>query len=174
MIKKILLGFIAIIALLVVVFFAIGLMFPTLTTETGVTINKPRDVVWQYFTDQSKLKDWLPNVKSIENISGEPMTAGSKFKITFEENGDRIVMTETMTEVKENEVFAFTLENDVITANDRLTFIDKGDKTEVVENNTFTGGNIFWRSLFAVMKSNFEKKSAENYQKLKTNIENIK
>jgi uncharacterized protein YndB with AHSA1/START domain len=174
MLKKIILSFIAILALLVVVFFAIGLMFPTLTTEIRVTINKPREVVWQYFTDQSKLKDWLPNVKSIENISGEPMTAGSKFKITFEENGDEIVMTETMTEVKEKEVFAFTLENNVITANDRLTFIDNGDKTEVVENNTFTGGNIFWRSLFAVMKSNFEKKSAENYQKLKTNIENIK
>lgn len=154
-------------------FYALGLIFPTLSTETRVTINKPRAEVWKYFTDQSKLKDWLPNVKSIENISGEPMTTGSKFKITFEENGE-IVMTETMTEVKEPEVFAFVLENEVITANDRITFIDKGDKTEVVENNTFSGGNIFWRSLFVVMKSTFEKKSAENYQKLKNNIENQK
>lgn len=174
MIKKILLGLVGIVLLLVVGFLAIGFIYPTLTTETRVTINKPRTVVWKYFTDQNTLKEWLPNVKSIENISGEPMTAGSKFKMTFEENGSEIVMTETMTEVKENEVFAFILENEVMKANDRITFIDKGDKTEIVENNTFEGGNIFWRSLFALMKSGFEKNSAESYQRLKTNIENIK
>jgi uncharacterized protein YndB with AHSA1/START domain len=173
MIKKILLGFLGIILLLVICFLALGFMYPTLTTETRLTINKPRDVVWQYFTNQNTLKDWLPNVKSIENISGEPMTAGSKFKMTFDDNGGEIVMTETMTEVKAPEIFAFTLENNVITAHDRITFIDKGDKTDVVENNTFSGGNVFWRSLFALMKSNFEKKAAENYQRLKTNVEKI-
>lgn len=173
MIKKLLFGLLGIILLMVIGFFAVGLIYPTLTTETRVTINKPRSVVWKYFTDQSKLKEWLPNVKSIENISGEPMTAGSKFKMTFDEDGREIVMTETMTEVKENEVFAFTLENEVITANDRIIFIDKGDKTEVVETDTFSGGNLFWRSLFALMKSNFEKNSAESYQRLKTNIEKI-
>jgi carbon monoxide dehydrogenase subunit G len=173
MIKKILLGLIAIIALLIVGFIAIGFIYPTLTSETRVTINKPRDVVWKYFIDQKNLKDWLPNVKSFEKISGEPMTAGSKFKMTFDEDGREIVMTETMTEVKDKEVFAFVLENEVMTANARITFIDKGDKTEVVENNTFSGGNFFWRSLFALMQSGLEKNSAAAYEKLKANIEKI-
>ncbi len=173
MIKKILLGLLGILVILVVGFFAIGFIFPKLTTETRVTINKPRKTVWKYFTDQNTLKEWLPNVKNIEKISGEPMTAGSKFKMTFEEDGSEIVMTETMTEVKENEVFAFILENEVMKANNRITFVDIGDKTEVIENNTLEGGNIFWRSLFAIMKSGFEKNSGDSYQRLKTNIEKL-
>ncbi len=174
MIKKILLALVGIISLLVVSFFALGLLFPTLTSETRVTINKPRDVVWAYFVDQKNLSNWLPNVKSIENISGEPLTSGSKFKMTFEEDGREIVMTETMTEVKEKEVFAFILENDVMKANARITFIDKGNQTEVIENNTFEGGNIFWKSLFVVLKSSFKQNSQAAYDKLKANIENSK
>jgi ligand-binding SRPBCC domain-containing protein len=174
MIKKILLSLLGLILLLVIGFFALGFSYPTLTSETRVTINKPRDVVWAYFVDQKNLSNWLPKVKSIENISGEPMTAGSKFKMTFEEDGREIVMTETMTEVKDKEVFAFILENEIMKANARLTFIDKGDSTEVVENNTFEGGNIFWKSLFVLMKSSMAKNSAEAYNKLKTNVENIK
>ncbi len=149
-------------------------MYPTLTSETRVTINKPREVVWAYFVDQKNLSNWLPNVKSIENISGEPMTAGSKFKITFEEDGREIVMTETMTEVKEKEVFGFILENEVMKANARISFIDKGNQTEVVENNTFEGGNIFWKSLFVLMKSSIAGNSQKAYDKLKAHIENIK
>jgi ligand-binding SRPBCC domain-containing protein len=171
---RLIFGLIGIIVFLFGAFLCLGFLYPILTSEARVTINKPRDVVWAYFINQKNLKDWLPNVKSIENISGEPMTAGSKFKMTFEENGREIVMTETMTEVKEKEVFAFILENEVIKANDRITFIDKGNQTEVVENNTFEGGNIFWKSLFALMKSSFQKNSQASYDRLKTNIENIK
>jgi uncharacterized protein YndB with AHSA1/START domain len=174
MIKKILLGLVGIILFLVAGFFAIGLLNPSLSQETRVEINKPRAIVWAYFTDQSKMKEWMANVKTIERISGEPLTSGSKFKMIFEENGDEIVMTETMTEVKENEAFAFILENEVMHAEDKITFIDKGDKTELVENNTFVGGNLFWRSLFAVMKSGFSKNSKKTYERLKANIENIK
>lgn len=169
--KKLLLGLFGTVILLVVVFLSFGFLYPTQMTETRVTINKPREAVWAYFTDQSKLKDWLPNVKSIENMSGEPMTKGSKFRMTFVENGREIVMTETMTEVKSNEVFAFVLENEVITANVKVMFTGNGDKTDVTEQNTFVGGNLFWRSLFAVMKASFQKQAMENYQKLKTNIE---
>ena len=174
MIKKILLALVGIIVLVIAGFFALGLLFPTLNSETRVTINKPRDVVWAYFVDQKNLSNWLPNVKSIENISGEPMTAGSKFKITFEEDGREIVMTETMTEVKEKEVFGFILENEVMKANARISFIDKGNQTEVVENNTFEGGNIFWKSLFVLMKSSIAGNSQKAYDKLKAHIENIK
>ena len=174
MIKKLLLALLGIIVLLAVCFLAIGWLNPSLAMETRVEINKPRSVVWKYFVGQNNLKEWLPNVKSIENIRGEPMTAGSKFKMTFEENGSEIVMTETMTEVKENEVFAFVLENEVIRADERITFIDKGDKTELVENSTLVGGNIVWRALFALSKFSFQANSAAAYQKLKTNVENLK
>ncbi len=164
---------VGIVALLVICFLAIGFFNPSVSMETRVEVNKPVGVVWAYFIDQNKMKEWLPNVKSIEPISGEPNTVGSKWKMVFEEGGSEFVMTETMTEFKENEVFAFVLENEVIRADDRITFIDKGDKTEIVENNTFVGGNIFWRSLFALTKSNCQKNSLETYQKLKTNIENL-
>lgn len=171
MVKKILLGLLGLVVLLVAVFFAFGILNPSLSTETRVEIDKPRDVVWKYFTDESKMKEWMPNLKSIEPISGKPLTAGSKFRIVFEEDGTEIVMIETMKEVIKEEVFAFVLENEMINADVRIEFLDKGEKTELVEKNTFIGGNLFWRSLFAITKSNFEQNSAEIYNRLKTNIE---
>lgn len=171
MIKKILLGLVLFVGLVVVIFFAFGFFKPIITVETITLVNKPRNVAWKYFIDESKLKEWMTNIKSIEKISGEPNKVGSKFKMTFEENGDEIVMTETMTEFRDNEVFGFTLENEVISDDVRITFTDRGDKTEIVQTDKLTGGNIFWRSLFAILESTFHKNTAETYEKLKARIE---
>lgn len=173
MLKKIAIGIVVSVLLVAAAFFAIGFIWPTFTVETRVTINKPRDVVWKYFTDSSRQKEWMTNLASIEPLEGPPLTKGSKFRLTFEEDGSRIVMTETMTEVVENEVFAFVLENDVIHAEDRIVLIDRGDKTEIVETDVITGGNPMWRSLFIIMKPTFQTKSAAIYSRLKTNVEKL-
>ncbi len=171
MIKKILLGLVLFVGLLVVIFFAFGFFKPSINVETKILVNKPRSVAWKYFIDESKLKEWMTNIKSIEKISGEPNKVGSKFRMTFEENGDEIVMPETMTEFRDNEVFGFTLENEVINDDVRITFIDRGDKTEIVQTDKLNGGNIFWRSLFAILESTFHKNTVETYEKLKVGIE---
>ena len=159
MLKKILLGLLALIVLCAVVFFAPGVLSGDLTNETRVLVEKDRAHVWEKFEDESKMGEWMPNFKSIETIEKKEGRVGSKFKIVFDNEGEDIEMIETMTAYKEGESFSFTIENEVIHSEIDIELIDKGLTTEVVQNEKFRGQNIFWHSLFYWLKSTFTENS---------------
>jgi uncharacterized membrane protein len=173
MIKKILLALIALILLLFVVFFTVGLLNPSLSYQTTVEINKPLDVSWSYFNDEKNMKDWLPNFISIEKLSGNPNEIGSKFKMTFIENGEEMALIETMTDFKAKEIFAFTLENEFLTNNVKVKFSELNGKTILTQEENVKGAYIFWHSMFTMMKSYFSGATKTTLEKLKGNIENI-
>lgn len=172
-IKRLLIGAAVLVVLLTVAFFSIGLIYPKIQSRTQVEINKPADVVWAYFADESKMSEWLEGFKKIELISGNRNEVGSKYRMTFDSNGSEIVMTETVTEFNAPYVFAFKLENEVITDDVRMTFTEMGGKTTVVQEDNIVGGNIFWRSLFALTQSSLKGNVQKALDKLKTNVEQI-
>ncbi len=167
MIKKILLGIILLIAVAALVFFAPGVMSGDLENETRITINRPRDEVWTKFQDESKMGEWLEGFKSIEPIEGPPRTVGSKFKLTFVNDGQEIVMTETMTAYKEGEHFAFNLANDVMYSDIDIKLIDKGPETELIQKEKYHGQNVFWHALFFWMKTSMANHSEQNMVRFK-------
>jgi hypothetical protein len=57
LIKKILLGLLLLILIIVAGFVAIGFIVPNIRYTTTAVINKPRDFVWTILTDKSKTKD---------------------------------------------------------------------------------------------------------------------
>ena len=172
--KKILLGLLGLIVLLVVGFFALGLIYPTVSYQTKIEINKPLDVSWNYFAEPKNMKDWMLNFKSIETISGEPNTVGSKYKISFGDGGNEIVFIETMTEYKPKETVAFKLEHTMMTDDIKMKFSEENGKTILIQDDSIAGSNIFWRSLSVLMKSSFSDSAKTNLTNLKTQIENIK
>lgn len=167
MIKKLLLGLILLVFFAALVFFAPGIFSGDLENETRVTVDKPRDHVWKKFDDESKMGEWLKGFKSIESIEGDPKTVGSKFKLTFENDGQEFVMMETMTAYDEGEHFAFNLENEAMYSEVDIRLIDKGLVTEVVQKEKFHGQNVFWHSLFFWLKSTFTENSRENMESFK-------
>ncbi len=167
MIKKILLAIVALVVLAVAVFFAPGLFVGDLTNETRLVINKPRDEVWDKFQDDSKMGEWLKNFKSIETVEGKPRTVGSKHRITFDMDGEEIVMMQTMTAFNKGESFAFKLENETMYSEIDVRLNDKGLVTELVQKEKYHGQNVLWHSMFYWLKSWLAENSRENMENFK-------
>lgn len=61
-----------------------------------IMLNAPRSDVWAAFSRLENLKKWQPTLTSIEHLSGTPGEHGAKSRLTYEENGHKIEMTETV------------------------------------------------------------------------------
>lgn len=63
----------------------------------SIDIHKPLDFVIQTFDDPENLKRWMVGLQSFEPISGTPGQPGAKSKLTFDMNGRKMEMVETIT-----------------------------------------------------------------------------
>ncbi len=174
MIKKALLILLSIIVLGVIVFLLVGYFNPSLDYETRITIDRPRQDVWRLFNDETKMGEWLKGFKSIETISGERNTVGSKYKLRFSQDGRDFEMIEEMKEFRPPEAFGFRLSSDFFSDEVRVVFIDKGDKTEVVQSDHVVGNNILCKSLLYWMKSHISTEARSSMENLKKYIESTK
>lgn len=169
--KKIILYLFVFIILLVALFFILGFANPTLSYQTSVEVNKPRDQAWKLFMDETKTGEWIEGFKSFETVSGAPGKEGSVFRMTIVKDGQEFVMTETNTTVREPEQYSFTLENDVLTNVVDVRLAESSGKTTITSDEKITGKNIFWKSLFFWFYSTFKNGSQENLNNLKRFIE---
>jgi len=156
---------------LVIVFFSMGFLFPSFEYENSVIVNKPAEQSFKVFTDVLKLSEWIPGFKRVKLLSGKQNETGSIIEMMLEQEGKTFILTQKITNYKENELFAFALDNDVLSNNCEIKFISKGTSTEIISSNHITGKNIFWKSLFVFSHSYFKKQSKEMYENLKKVIE---
>jgi len=112
--KKILKCLGVIILLLVSAFFSLGIFIPSLNYDNKILVNKPVEQSFRVFTNVFSFSEWIPGFKNIKWLSGKQNEIGSKWEMTVVQEGEKYTMTETLTYFKENELFAFKLENDKI------------------------------------------------------------
>ncbi len=169
---KILKYVVGVLILLFVGFFLIGLIWPKFTYTSQVIVNASVEKSWAVFTDETKMAEWMPGFKSIENISGEPLQVGSEWKLTVEDQGQIFEMTERVTAVKVQEKYAFWLDNDVLNANVEIYFaaVDSAT-TEITANTQTIAKGVVWKSMLFLMKGNISEQDQENYNNLKRVIE---
>ena len=161
-----------IVALLVVVFLAVGLVTPEFSYESKVTVNAPAEFAFEVFMDGSKMKEWISSLESIENISGAEREIGSKWKLTFDENGEKIEILETATAYEPNKRYAFDVETEPFLGNIDIRFTALDSMTTEIKAVSFMSGkNILWKSVLALSKSTIEERSQEQYETLKNVIE---
>lgn len=77
-----------------------------------IVIDAPRERVWRLFDDPGNLSKWQPTLRSFEPRSGKPGEVGAVSELVYEENGRRVVMTETITERREPDFLAGVYESD--------------------------------------------------------------
>ena len=80
-------------------------------------------------------------------------------------------MVEEMTGYKEYELFAFTLNNDVMQIDVEFKFEQKDYKTIITVNNLVSAEGLVWKSMFYLMSSQFARQSQKSYEMLKEVIE---
>ena len=166
-----LVGILIILASLVLIFILIGILIPTIDIKLDTFVKERLDKSWAVFTDEERLGEWLTGLTAIENISGRQNEVGSKWKLTFEENGREIEMVEEVTAFKENEIFAFNMDTPFMISQAEIRFKEAEGGTVISVLNQISGKGLFWKSLIPIMKSNIQKRNAGDYDKLRKMIE---
>ncbi|MBX7150937.1 SRPBCC family protein [bacterium] len=166
--KKIFIIISAIIGVALVIFFSLGVANPKLTFTVSVQIDQPITVVWEKFADENNMQHWMQGFKKIENVSGNPGEVGSKFRLTFDENGEEVYVDEELLVLAEKEKFAFSMDNEVLNGKGEFTFkaIDS-NRTEMIYHNESEGKGLFWKSLLFLAQQQIIERNQNNFSAFK-------
>ncbi len=137
-----------------IIFFAIGLMKPSVSYGHEITVNKSLKEAWAVSQDQSKLGQWLDGFKSIELISGEKGKVGSKYKVIVSPGDGQpdFEMIETVISVKEFDHVKLKFDSDFMDFEQVISFQEKDGMTAVKTDSEVVGNNLMSRSMFAIME----------------------
>ena len=161
-----------ILVLLILAFFTLGMLNPELAYESRTQVNAPVEHAFAVFQDPDHMDEWLEGLKRIEMISEGDARVGSKSLLVVEENGEVMELTEVVTAFKQNELYAFTLDADVLTAQVDIRFVAKDSlNTEIIARTTSKGKNLMWRSILSLAKANIQQQDQDSYTRLKAVIE---
>ncbi len=69
-------------------------------------INAPVSSTWDVAMDPDRMGEWLEGCESVKLVKGNG-EVGSKYEVTFNEEGQKMVMQETVTGYEEGKLYAF-------------------------------------------------------------------
>ncbi|MEQ8573230.1 MAG: SRPBCC family protein [Fulvivirga sp.] len=161
-----------IVAVLFITFLLFGLMKPKLYYECEIMVEKPVAESWAVTQDEEKMSEWLPGFLKIENVSGTPGTVGSVSNVYFDEEGQEIIIRETITEIVPEESISMSYASDFMDMDYRMTMTAINGKTKVSSSTTATGNGIISKSLLAIMGNSIIDQEETNLMMLKKTIEN--
>jgi len=170
-VKKFLLLLLGIMLLFSICIAVIGASNRTFDYENSVTIAKPPAEVWAAITDDTRMKEWLQGFVRMENVQGDPLTVGSKWKLVFLEGDEEIEVFETVTEVKIGETFAFDMETDPFLGHTTIQLTPAGDGTTLTATNTVKGKGLLMSAALRIMKGMMESRAQSSYGKLREMVE---
>lgn len=161
------------IALLLILFLAIGFISPSFSYDSEIEVNKSVEEAWAVMNDETKISEWLEGMTKMEHVSGEKGTVGAVTRYTYIENGQESTILETMKAIRPNEHVAmdFVMEG-VMNMDYKMDFINKDGKALLKSSTTAEGDGMFMRSLLFFMKGNMQAQEDINMGHLKTLINN--
>lgn len=151
---KVILGIIITLSL---VFFGTGLIIKEIDYKTEVEVNKPLKETFAMFNDAAKLKNWIPELKSIEPIEYKAGNTGSRYKmVVLDGNGNEITMEEKVLAYVENEKVTLYFDAQGMLKTDDYTFIAKGDKTIITNNSNCKSDSYIFGCMMPYFKGTFK------------------
>jgi len=152
-------------------FFSLGFFHPSFNYQNQVEVDASVEESFKVFTNDSLASEWLVGYVGKEILSGNEHVVGSRFLMHFEQDGGKIEFTEELVEYKKNEKFVFEMKTDFFTGTVGIYFEGNEEKTTIKAFTSSEGNNLFYRSMFYLLKSAFQQQAQENYDLLKDLIE---
>ena len=150
---KIILG---IITLLVLVFFSTGLIVKETKYTTQVNINKSLEEVFTKFNDPSNIKEWIPELKSIDTLEEKPGKIGSTYKLVVDNKGEEVVLNEKVLAYVPNEKVTLYYNAGDMLKTDDYTFSHANGVTTIVNKSSCKSNKFLLSCLFPYFKSTFK------------------
>lgn len=162
-------------AILIVIacFLAIGYFTKHEILKTSIKIGASPENCYNIYIDPKMIGEWTDNFKALEIVEGEFNQVGAKYKLILDnpEGDDETVIHEEVVEVKPNKKQVLSYTNEFLDGTMTTTFKAEGDSTVLTSVNKFTGKTLLYRSIFHFMKDKVTGNTGEQYQKLKSLIE---
>lgn len=168
---KILKYLLGLILILVLIFFAKGMLTPTVSYQNEVEVTKSAKEAWAVMSDEVNLPKWIEGFKRSELVSGEVNTVGAVSNVYVEENGQEMMMTETVTGIKLYEQLAMTFSMDFMDMDYEILFKESNGKTTITSSSETKGNGIFAKSIISFMPSSMKEQEQKNLNSLKKLIE---
>ena len=160
-----------IIAVLIIVFLALGLIKPEISYDCEIEVNKPVAEAWAVTQDEEKLKDWLPTIQKVEHISGTPGTVGAVSNVYFDNDGQMMSIKETITDIVPEKSISMTYESDFMNMDYTLNMTSANGKTKINTSTTTEGTGIISKSMMVLIAGSIEAQEETNLANLKKTIE---
>ncbi len=159
------------ILLLVIVFFAKGLITPSISYESQIIVNKSAAEAMAVMSDESKIKDWLEGYIRTELVSGTAGTLGAVSNIYVDNNGQEMAMKETIKKVELNKAIAMDFSMDFMEMEYEIILDESPNNTTIKSTTKVLGNGLFAKSLVSFMKGTMKKQEDINMNNLKKVIE---
>ncbi len=153
---------VVIITILTVGFFVTGLLVKETTYTTQVKIGKPLEETFTVFTNTSQLKEWIPELISIETIDEKEGKVGSTYKMIVDNNGEELEITEKILAYIPNEKITFYFDAGDMLKTDDYQFISEGNETAIIRSTSSKSNSYIMSCIFPYFKGAF-KEIDQNY-----------
>ena len=161
---KISLRFIAIVLL---IFISTGLLIKEISYKLEIQIDKPLSDVFVVFNDQSELKNWMPEIKSIKIIDQKPGIVGSVYKILVDNDGETVQMKEKILAYIPNKKVTLYFKVEDMLKTDDFSFEERNGKTILSLHVLCKTDSFFLQCLFPYFKGKFvdaDQKYLDNFK----------
>ena len=166
---KIILG---IITALVLVFFATGLLVKETNYKAQVSVNEPLAEVFTTFNNTENVKNWIPEIKTVETINENVGKTGSSYKIVLDNQGQEITMTEKVVAYVPNEKVTLFFDAENMLKKDDYVFTENNGVTTITLNSSCRSDSYIMACMFPYFKSTFQDQDQAYLNNFKTYIEN--
>ncbi|WKW46487.1 SRPBCC family protein [Myroides sp. JBRI-B21084] len=171
--KKFIKFFVVLLLALAIGFVAIGFITPKVTYDSEITVAKPANEAWAVMNDVEKLPDWLTGFKKFEHVSGTKGQVGAVSNVYFDNNGETMIIKETITKIIPNKSISMVYESDFMDMHYTITFNSLPNNQTKISSTTMAEGNgMISKSIMAIISSTLKAQEETNLTKLKTTIEN--
>lgn len=160
-----------VLSVLLVVFLLIGIIIPGISYDCEITADKSLEESWSVAQDEEKMSEWLEGYQKMEHVSGPEGAVGAVSNVYFNNDGQEMVIKETITALQPNESIEMLFESDFMNMDYELRMASDGTKTRISSITQVEGNSMFSRSVIALMAGSFKAEENKNLLNLKKAIE---
>lgn len=142
----------SIITILVMAFLVTGLVVKETTYKTQVVVKKPITEVFKLINSVDSTQNWITDIKSIEVVKQNPNVVGSTYKMTVNNRGDEVVMTQKVLAYVPNEKVTYYYEADNMVKTDSYTFLAVDNKTTITKTSACRSNSYIMACIFPYFK----------------------
>ena len=156
---------------LTLIFFTTGLFVKETNYTTIVEVNKPLENVFETFNQIEDIKNWIPEVKTVNVITKSLGKTGSIYKIVIDANDQEITMTQKIVAYVPNEkVTVFYDAENMLKTNDYI-FEEKNGVSKITLNSTCRSDSYIMACMFPYFKGTFKEQDQSYLNNFKSYIE---